>query len=420
MRRSLENLLTAAALMAAFAAFASQAWADAPLIAARYWPSPDYTRIAIETDEAVQFRHFTLQSPDRIVVDIEENLELDGALKDLTSKVAPDDPLIAGIRVGRNKPGITRLVVDLKKEGRYSVFSLKPMGDYEHRLVLDVFPMDGPDILAALDENKTAQPAAKDDDIETASFKTPVKPEQIFRPLRVITVVIDAGHGGEDPGARGANGTYEKNVTLSIARKLKAKVDAVPGMRAVLTRDGDYFIPLQQRVAKARQAQADLFVSIHADSFIHPHAQGSSVFALSERGATSAAARWLAKHENDADMVGGTNIDVGDVRLKKVLIDLSQTATITDSLRLGRLVLDEMGEINDLHKARVEQAGFAVLKAPDIPSILVETAFISNPEEEQKLNDEGYQDKIAESILAGIQRYFDTRPALARTKIASQ
>ncbi|MDO9466972.1 MAG: N-acetylmuramoyl-L-alanine amidase, partial [Thiobacillus sp.] len=234
---------------------------------------------------------------------------------------------------------------------------------------------------------------------------------------RLITVAIDAGHGGEDPGAIGANGSYEKHITLALARKLKQKIDAQENMRAVLIRDGDYFVPLAQRVNKARAVKADLFLSIHADAFIKPHARGSSVFALSENGATSVAARWLAKKENDADLVGGINIDVKDPFLKRTLIDLSQTATINDSLKLGHAVLKEIGTVNTLHKPHVEQAGFAVLKAPDIPSILIETAFISNPEEEKRLNDPGYQDKLVDAIVAGIKKYFDTHPLTAPARL---
>jgi N-acetylmuramoyl-L-alanine amidase len=235
---------------------------------------------------------------------------------------------------------------------------------------------------------------------------------------RLVTVAVDAGHGGEDPGAKGHNGTFEKHVTLAIARKLKEVVDGMPNMRAVLVRDADYFVPLQARVVKARSVQADLFVSIHADAFVKPNARGSSVFALSERGATSAAARWIAKRENDADLIGGVNIDVPDPFLKKVLLDLSQTATINDSLKLGRAVLGELGAVNSLHKARVEQAGFAVLKAPDMPSILIETAFISNPEEEARLTDDAYQEKLARAIAGGIKRYFARNPPLARAHLA--
>lgn len=235
---------------------------------------------------------------------------------------------------------------------------------------------------------------------------------------RLIIVAIDAGHGGEDSGAIGATGSYEKNITLAVAKKLKARVDSEPNMRAVLIRDGDYFIPLHQRVVKARRLNADLFVSIHADAFVRPDAKGSSVFALSERGATSASARYLAKKENESDLIGGVSLDDKDVNLARTLLDLSQTATINDSLKLGKAVLGRLGTINALHKSVVEQAGFAVLKSPDIPSILVETAFISNPDEERRLNTESYQEKIADSIVAGIQRYFSGNPALAKTKLA--
>ena len=236
---------------------------------------------------------------------------------------------------------------------------------------------------------------------------------------RLVTIVVDAGHGGEDPGAKGRRGSREKNVTLTIASKLKAIIDAEPNMRAVLTRDGDYFIPLQVRVQKARRVQADLFVSVHADAFVKPHARGSSVFALSERGATSTAAKWLAKRENDADLIGGVNLDVKDRYLAMTLVDLSPTAQINDSLKLGKAVLAELGGVNTLHKGDVEQAGFAVLKAPDIPSILVETAFISNPEEERRLNDEAYQEKMAQAILEGIKRYFTKNPPLAQSTLAA-
>jgi N-acetylmuramoyl-L-alanine amidase len=236
---------------------------------------------------------------------------------------------------------------------------------------------------------------------------------------RLIVVSIDAGHGGEDPGARGPSGTNEKDITLAIARKLKERIDREPNMRGVLTRDGDFFIPLHHRVEKARRVNADLFVSIHADAFVRPQARGSSVFALSERGATSAAARWLAKRENEADLIGGVNLDVKDRYLKQTLLDLSQTATINDSLKLGKAVLSELGEINTLHKNSVEQAGFAVLKAPDIPSILVETAFISNPEEESRLRNDAYQTKMADAVFQGIKRYFAKNPPLSRDNVAA-
>jgi N-acetylmuramoyl-L-alanine amidase len=236
---------------------------------------------------------------------------------------------------------------------------------------------------------------------------------------RLVIVAIDAGHGGEDPGARGRHGTREKDVTLAIARRLKTAIDKEPNMRAVLVRDGDYFIPLANRVTKARRVQADLFVSVHADAWVKPDARGSSVFALSEKGATSTAARMLAQKENQSDLIGGVNLGVKDPVLARTLLDLSQTATISDSLKLGRHVLSELGDVNDLHKQSVEQAGFAVLKAPDVPSILVETAFISNPEEEKRLKDSSYQEKMAAAILGGIKRYLAANPPLARNKLAA-
>lgn len=234
----------------------------------------------------------------------------------------------------------------------------------------------------------------------------------------MVTVALDPGHGGEDPGAVGKGGNLEKNVTISIARRLKTKIDGEENMRSILTRDGDFFVPLGQRVNKARRVQADLFVSIHADAFIKPTARGSSVFVLSDHGASSSAARWLAQKENAADLIGGVNLGVKDPYLARTLLDLSQTATATDSLKLGKDVLGELGRINNLHKGHVEQASFAVLKAPDIPSILVETAFISNPEEEKRLVDEEYQESMADAILRGIKRYFAKNPPLAKSKMS--
>jgi len=233
---------------------------------------------------------------------------------------------------------------------------------------------------------------------------------------RIVTVAIDPGHGGEDPGAVGRAGTYEKNVTLSIARRLRELIVADSSMRVALTRDGDYFVPLHTRVAKARAVQADLLVSVHADAWIKPDARGSSVFALSENGASSTAAAWMARRENDADLVGGINLGSHDKQLARVLLDLSTTAQINDSLKLGNSVLRELERVNQLHKPRVEQAGFAVLKAPDVPSILVETAFISNPEEERRLQDAAYQERISGAILAGLKRYLAQNPPLARNK----
>lgn len=404
--------------------------------AARLWPSPDYTRLTLEAPQAIAFKYFMLAKPERLVLDL-EGVESSAMLLDLASKVGDSDPYVTSVRVGINRPGVMRLVLELKTSIKPSLFQLKPVGEYGHRLVLDLYPEQPPDALAQLGAGKKpdqvsvapepAKPDTAPDGLGTLAVKPdspklnpakvePGKPVAIVK-RRMMTVAIDAGHGGEDPGAKGATGTYEKHVTLAIARRVKDKLDAEEGLRGILVRDGDYFMPLAGRVTKARSFKADLFVSIHADAFIRPEARGSSVFALSENGATSAAARWLAKKENDADLIGGINIDVKDQFLKRTLIDLSQTATINDGLKLARSVLREIGGINTLHKNDVEQAGFAVLKAPDIPSILVETAFISNPEEERRLNDDAYQDKLADAIVTGIKKYFAKMPATARTRL---
>jgi N-acetylmuramoyl-L-alanine amidase len=339
---------------------------------------------------------FTLKDPERLVLDL-ETAEVTPALADLAAKVTADDPYIKGLRVARNRPGVIRVVLDLKSEVKPQLFALKPIGEYGHRLVLDIYPAVAIDPLAALLKEAEKQPP---------------------KVARLATIVIDAGHGGEDPGALGRHGSREKEVTLTIARRLKALLDAEPNMRAVLTRDGDYFLPLHERVDKARKIRADLFVSIHADAFVKAHARGSSVFALSERRATSEAARWLARKENEADLIGGVNLDVKDKYLAQTLLDLSQTATIDHSLRLGNSVLRRLATVNTLHRGQVEQASFAVLKAPDVPSILVETAFISNPEEEKRLNDEAYQDKLAQAILQGIRDYVARHPPRPSSPVA--
>ncbi|HZN24785.1 MAG TPA: N-acetylmuramoyl-L-alanine amidase [Burkholderiales bacterium] len=407
--------------------------------ATRVWPASEYTRVTLESAEAIQHTLFTLENPERVVLDL-ENVRVTAPLTALTEKIGETDPYVKAVRVGRFKPGTVRLVFDLKAIVKPQVFSLAPVGSYGHRLVLDLYPAVPPDpLIAFLDRQETQRsvvtpperpPASADAGAARSEvvYETPtlgatrtappVTPGPRPPSVRLITVAIDPGHGGEDPGALGRSGTQEKDVTLAIARKLKERIDREPNMRAVLTRDGDYFIPLQSRVQKARRVHADLFVSIHADAFIKPHARGSSVFALSERGATSVAARWLAKRENEADLIGGINLDVKDRYLKQTLLDLSQTATINDSLRVAKAVLSELSEINTLHKNYVEQAGFAVLKAPDIPSILVETAFISNPQEEARLRSETYQAKMAEALFQGIKRYFARNPPLARERIA--
>jgi N-acetylmuramoyl-L-alanine amidase len=397
--------------------------------AARVWPSQDYTRVTLEAPAMLKYEVLSLKNPDRLVLDLED-VEGTPALSELVDKVSPNDPYITGIRMGRFKPDVLRIVFDLKNEVKPQVFTLPPIGDYGHRLVLDLYPLVPADpLLALLDKlekpqapapaapapaDGKAQPAPAPQLNKPAPRPTPKQPAQ-----RLAIVAIDAGHGGEDPGARGRGGTYEKHVTLAIARKLKERIDQESNMRAFLIRDDDYYIPLHMRVAKAQRVRADLLVSIHADAFVRPHARGSSVFALSERGATSAAAGWLAKQENDADMIGGVNLEGKDRYLKMTLADLSLSAQISDSLKLARAVLSELGGVNTLHKSSVEQAGFAVLKAPDIPSILVETAFISNPEEERKLRSDAYQKKMAEAVFAGIKRYFAQNPPLGRDRVAT-
>lgn len=415
-------------LLFAFVWVPVQAWAADVIGAARYWPTADSGRLTLESAEPLDYKMFTLSNPARLVIDL-ENVEASAALQELASNIVADDPWITGLRVGSNRPGVLRLVLDLRGEIKPSVFTIKPIGEYGNRLVLDIHPAQPPIAEAANTPDPGVkpepftepEPAAQTNEALNAETAAPQhKPGQKrqFQVTRLITVAIDPGHGGEDPGALGAKGTHEKDVTLAIAKRLKAKIDSMENMRAVLTRDSDYFIPLGERVSKARGLNADLFVSIHADAFIRPDANGSSVFMLSEHGASSAAARWLAKKENDADLVGGVNVGVKDKNLARTLIDLSQAVTNDDSRRLGHAVLTELSGINRLHKGQVEQAGFAVLKAPDIPSILIETAFISNPEEEKRLNDEGYQDKMANAIVTGIKRYFASNPASIRAKLA--
>jgi N-acetylmuramoyl-L-alanine amidase len=426
-----------------------QAQAAIAIGSARVWPAQDYTRLTLESGQSIRHNMFSLKDPDRLVIDLDE-VESGDALNQLAGRISSNDPYIKSVRVGRFKPGVMRLVLDLKSEVRPQLFDLKPVGEYGHRLVLDIYPTQPTDpLMALLEQSKNTDQKAASTPVEakpvteehvagapSAEISPKLTPSQNLNldasenpashtstnqpelRARNLIIAIDAGHGGEDPGARGRHGSHEKTVTLAIARKVKSLLDESPNMRGVLIRDGDYFIPLGGRVAKARKVNADLFVSIHADAFIKPDARGSSVFALSEHGATSTAARWLAKKENEADLIGGVNIAVKDPYLARTLLDLSQTATINDSMKLAKHVLKELGDINDLHRGHVEQAGFAVLKSPDIPSILVETAFISNPDEERRLNDEDYQIKIANAILGGIKRYFAQNPALSKPKFA--
>ena len=445
------------------AVFALLAWllpgisaAQVALTAVRVWPAPDYTRLTLESATPLRYSLSSQSNPAQLVLEL-QNVQANTVLEALPGRIGANDPLIARAEVQRGNGDGARIVLHLRAEARPQAFALRPVASYAHRLVVDVYPAQPADpvlaLLQQLDLDKAAPAGSAAPERESPEAGTRAQsatrdtgPEEAAKPAapraaagkaagkpaaaakesktprkgaRVITVAIDPGHGGEDPGAQGRSGTREKDVTLRIARRLKALVDAQPGMRGMLTRDGDYFVPLHERVTKARGMRADLFVSIHADAFIRPDARGSSVFALSQRGATSAAARWLARRENESDLIGGVNLDVPDPYLRQTLLDLSQDGNIRHSIKLGQAVLQELGGINDLHRGRVEQAGFAVLKAPDIPSILVETAFISNPAEEKRLRDGKYQDQMAAAILAGIQQYFADHPPAPREVLAT-
>lgn len=402
------------------------------IMGVRMWPSEDYTRITIESDTALPITQQILSNPDRLVLDV-QGMELNSVLKDIVAKVKPNDPYVSQIRVGQFQPGMVRLVFDLKEPIKPQLFTLDPVAEYQYRMVLDLYPTTPPDPLMELVKSSARKENALDKANEEvdliAQFAT--KPGPAEAPVaqaipqakeklapakyqRLITIAIDPGHGGEDPGAIGARGSKEKNVVLSIAKRLHDKIEAEAYMRPFLTRDGDYFVPLHVRVQKARRVQADLFVSIHADAWVQPHAKGASVFALSQRGASSTMARWMANKENASDLIGGINIKTQDQQVANLLLDMSTTAQIKDSLQVGNSILKHIGGFAALHKPKVEQASFAVLKAPDVPSILVETAFISNPQEEARLNDEAYQDRIAEAILRGIKDYFSKNPPVAR------
>ena len=410
----------------------------ASIVAVRIWPAPEYSRVTIESDALLRSSQLVVTSPPRLAVDI-EGLELNPALRELIAKVGADDPFIAGIRVGQNAPGVIRLVIDLKQAVLPQVFNLSPVAAYQHRLVFDLYPLKTSDpleelIAERLREQPMAPPSLASDPLgelmaqqmqrpappRAASPARPAPPAPARKTDRLIIIALDPGHGGEDPGAIGPAGTREKDVVLQIAHRLRDRINAttVNGnpMRAYLTRDGDFFVPLGVRVQKARQVQADLFVSIHADAFMRPSARGASVFALSQNGASSAAARWMANKENQADLIGGVNVRTQDAHIARAMLDMSTTAQVNDSLKLGSALLGEIGNVGRLHKPQVEQAGFAVLKAPDIPSVLVETAFISNPEEETKLRSEDYQEQLADALMRGINRYFAKNPPLARNR----
>ncbi len=438
----------------------------ASILAVRVWPAPDYSRVTIESDAPLSFKPYFVPDPPRLAVDI-LNIELNAALKELVAKVGPSDPTINGIRVGQFSPGVVRLVVDLKQTIAPQVFALPPVAAYRHRLVFDLYPTREIDPLLALIADRlkdsSPQPAitasaplapassdaadplgdliaqkihpAASVNGDSASYAnnannanmiakdalvTGKNKAQRVQTDRLIIIAIDAGHGGEDPGAIGPAGTREKDVVLHLAHLMRERINASRhngnAMRAFLTRETDFFVPLQARVNKARRVQADLFISLHADAFFSPRPQGASVFALSQGAASSTVARNLADHENQADLIGGINVNATDVQLKRALLDMSTTAQIKDSLKLGQVMLGEIGRVGKLHRPRVEQAGFAVLRAPDIPSVLVEAAFISNPEEESLLGSDTYLRQIADALMQGIERYFADHPPLARNR----
>ncbi len=364
----------------------------------RQWRAPDHTRLVFDVSAALEHRLFTLKDPNRIVIDMDN-----ARLRDVLPELDASGPLLAAVRVGAFEGNTLRIVLDLKAEAEPRSFVLPPVGEYGHRLVIDLY-----DAKAIEEESKKPQE-------EETKFPAPSK-----LMTRDLVIAIDAGHGGEDPGAMGRRyRTREKDVTLAIARELAKLVTLTPGMRSVLIRDGDYYVGLGQRFAKARRQRADIFVSIHADAVPGKRAQGSSVYVLSEKGASSAMARYLADKENASDLIGGVSLSDKDDMLAKVLLDLSHNKTMQDSLSLGYDILVELRNVGPVHMSRVAQAGFAVLKSPDIPSVLVETAFISNPSEEKKLRTPAFQQQLARGIFQGMKRYLartvTTRPLTRET-----
>ncbi len=429
-------------LAAALLALGTRPARAASILAVRVWPAREYTRVTLELDEPLKSTQMQLSDPPRLVVDL-EGLEIDLALRDLVARIRAEDPYIRQVRVGQHRPRVARLVFDLKTEVAPQLFTLAPVGTYRHRLVLDLHPAVPIDPLKTLLDDvraRSARPAlpppedpiaallrerlAAQERFAQSDEDVPREAQPVMRGkrrppavTRMLTIAIDAGHGGEDPGAIGRRGTQEKDVVLRIAQMLRERVNAEPDMRAYMIRDGDYFVPLAMRVAKARRVQADLFVSIHADAVVRPQASGASVYVLSERGASSSTARFLASRENASDRIGGVNLSSRNREVRQLLLDLTTTAQIQDSSRLGHFVLSELGGVGQLHKPRIEQAGFAVLKAPDIPSILVETAFISNPREERRLADSRYQARVADAIFRGLRSYLQRHPPAPRARV---
>ncbi len=384
------------------------------VIAVRVWPSATYTRVTLESNHPFKFKQFILKNPSRVVVDI-SGIQLSSVLKDIGQKITAADPNIQQLRVGQFDQSTVRLVIELKQPINPHLFTLAPIAEFKHRLVIDLYPENSPQTNSEGETDDPLLALLEDYNRGNVARTLPAEKKKDGRAghERPIVIMLDPGHGGEDPGAIGKHKTREKDVVLQIARRLQHLIKQQPNMKVYMTRNEDIFIPLKVRVAKARKQRADLFISIHADAFTDRSARGSSVFALSTKGATSAAARFLAHTQNESDKIGGVSKS-GDRYLDHTLFDLVQTASINDSLKFGKEVLTRIGKVNHLHKHKVDQAGFAVLKAPDIPSILVETAYISNLEEERKLRTGHFQQQIAESILAGIKAYFAAGGMLAR------
>jgi N-acetylmuramoyl-L-alanine amidase len=409
----------------------------ATLLGVRVWPAREYTRVTIESDAPLQTQVQFIDQPPRLAVDI-QGLVLDGALRDLVGQVRADDPFISGVRAGQYAPNVVRLVFDLRQAVKPQWINLPPVeAVYQHRLLLDLFPAVASDPLEALiGELRQAPPprptvpapAPGTDEIaeiwrrhQSRPMPSP-EPRPEDRPPqmeRFAVIAIDAGHGGEDPGAIGPAGTREKDVVLTLAMKLRDRINQTQvrqrhgqwQLRAFLTREGDYFVPLHVRVQKAHQVRAELFLSIHADAFFQPQARGASVFALSQGAASSAAARWMAQRENRSDAIGGlSQIRVNDVQVRQALFDMSTSVQINHSLMLGQELLGQMRQVGRLHKPQVEQAGFAVLRSPEIPSVLIESAFISNPLEESLLNTPEYQDALVQAVHQGVLAFFRRHP----------
>ena len=448
----------------------------ATILSVRVWPAAEYTRVTLESDQALTASHFLMADPPRLVVDV-KNLELSPQLKELVGKIKPGDPFIKDVRVAQYTPDVVRMVFDLKQAIKPQVFSLLPVAAYENRIVFDLYPAHGDRLLAFMDRQASQADTVGPRDTSGAAVKaTPLTGsgsastrntladtprvvaenqqdtlstwlnahrDELDRPTRrsetvasatrsdpsndipmrrdrrnyrSVLLAIDPGHGGEDPGATGPSGVHEKDVVLLIGHHLRELAMNTPNMRVMMTRDSDFFVPLWMRVEKAQRVNADLFTSIHADGWFTPEARGASVYCLSQGGASSVEARLMAQRENASDAIGGIDINSRDYQVAKVLLDMSTTAQIDASMKMAEPTLAKMGSLVHLHSRQVQQAGFVVLKSPTVPSMLVETAFISNPEEEARLQTPAYRKQVARAIFEGIRAYLTTNPPLARRR----